>query len=182
MRVRAALPADGPAIGEVHVGAWRAAYAGLMPQSFLDSLDPKASGSTWAARLRQAGAPGTSSHGGETATVLVLENHAGRMVGISSVGAPQEHPDELGDDVGELWMINLLPEAWGSGGGALLLEAAIDALRERGYRTAVLWVLDSNLRARRFYEKHGWVADGTAKVDDARGFPLHEVRYRRSLV
>jgi hypothetical protein len=40
-------------------------------------------------------------------------------------------------------------------------------------------MLDSNNRARRFYEAGGWAADGAAKLDDRPGFMLHEVRYRR---
>jgi hypothetical protein len=42
-------------------------------------------------------------------------------------------------------------------------------------------VLDSNDRARRFYVRNGWAEDGAVKVDDTRGFPISEVRYRRSL-
>ena len=36
-------------------------------------------------------------------------------------------------------------------------------------------------RARRFYEATGWRCDGTVKVDESRGFPLIEVRYRREV-
>jgi hypothetical protein len=39
----------------------------------------------------------------------------------------------------------------------------------------------SNVRARRFYEAAGWRPDGAAKIDDSRGFPLEEVRYRHDL-
>jgi hypothetical protein len=42
-------------------------------------------------------------------------------------------------------------------------------------------VLDSNARARRFYEAGGWHADGAAKQDDSFGVPMTEERYRRSL-
>jgi hypothetical protein len=44
-------------------------------------------------------------------------------------------------------------------------------------------VLDTNQRARRFYEAGGWHSDGTLKQEpwpDA-GFTLSEVRYRRPL-
>jgi hypothetical protein len=61
------------------------------------------------------------------------------------------------------------------------MDAALQGLAGAGFTAATLWVLESNARARRFYEACGWSADGTAKVDDSRGFPLSEVRYRRSL-
>jgi RimJ/RimL family protein N-acetyltransferase len=78
-------------------------------------------------------------------------------------------------------MINLAPEAWGRGLGRTLLEAATTKLRDSGYREAVLWVLDGNARARRFYEAAGWSADGTAKREDMGGTLVTEVRYRREL-
>ncbi len=38
--IRAAEPADAAALGRVHVRAWQAAYPGVMPDDFLDGLDP----------------------------------------------------------------------------------------------------------------------------------------------
>jgi len=45
----------------------------------------------------------------------------------------------------------------------------------------MLWVVDANERARRFYERHGWTAEGIEKVDTVLGAMVTEVRYRRSL-
>ena len=73
------------------------------------------------------------------------------------------------------------PSAWSRGLGRQLMDSSVEELRRLGYREAVLWVLDSNQRARRFYEIAGWSADGGAKEDDSRGFVLREVRYGRSL-
>jgi hypothetical protein len=42
-------------------------------------------------------------------------------------------------------------------------------------------VLDTNSRARRFYEAAGWHRDGAVKQDARRGFVLNEVRYRCAL-
>jgi RimJ/RimL family protein N-acetyltransferase len=54
-------------------------------------------------------------------------------------------------------------------------------LREAGYRAAILWVLEDNPRARRFYEREGWELDGAAKEDDFLGVRVAEVRYRLTL-
>jgi ribosomal protein S18 acetylase RimI-like enzyme len=156
---------DAEAIGRVHVAAWQAAYRGLMPDDLLDGLDPVARAETWRQRLTA----------GE-ARPLVVEGEDGTVVGVAHVGADREH-----DDRGELWMINLAPEAWGTGLGRQLLERATDELRNRGYDEAVLWVLDTNARARRFYETAGWAADGTAKREDMGGAEVTQVRYRRPL-
>jgi GNAT superfamily N-acetyltransferase len=56
------------------------------------------------------------------------------------------------------------PRAWGSGLAAELHAAAVAELRARGVDAARLWVLEHNVRARRFYERHGWRADGTSRV------------------
>jgi hypothetical protein len=61
------------------------------------------------------------------------------------------------------------------------MAVALGRLGEAGFGRVILWVLDSNVRARRFYEAGGWHADGTAKQDDSFGVPMTEVRYRRSL-
>ena len=60
------------------------------------------------------------------------------------------------------------------------MASGLDDLRER-FREAVLWVLDDNLRARRFYEKHGWRLDGASKHDVHLGVEVAEIRYRISL-
>lgn len=62
------------------------------------------------------------------------------------------------------------PDLWGSGLAASLL-AASTATR--------LWCLEQNHRARRFYERHGWVPTGVSRPSE---FPPHpvEVEYRRT--
>jgi GNAT superfamily N-acetyltransferase len=55
------------------------------------------------------------------------------------------------------------PEAWGTGVAVRLHDRAVEALREAGVERARLWVLEGNVRARRFYERRGWVEDGTTR-------------------
>ncbi|MEZ4734028.1 MAG: hypothetical protein R3E79_43600 [Caldilineaceae bacterium] len=38
MTVRAAKPADAPAIADVHIVSWQVAYRGLLPDTLLDTL------------------------------------------------------------------------------------------------------------------------------------------------
>jgi ribosomal protein S18 acetylase RimI-like enzyme len=164
-RVRFAVVDDADAIGHVHVAAWQAAYRGQLSDGLLDGLDPAVWAGTWRERVRS-----------KEAVPLVVEDEEGVVVGIAHVGPDREHPER-----GELWMINVAPEAWGKGLGRALLERATDELRAAGYEDAVLWVLDGNARARRFYEAAGWRADGTAKRQDMGGTLVTELRYRRDL-
>jgi ribosomal protein S18 acetylase RimI-like enzyme len=177
-RVRPARPEDGPRIGQVHVEAWRVGYRGQMPDAYLDGLDPAERGAHWREALEAGGGAGRSVFEGEQTTVSVIEDDDGEIVGISAIGAARECPDA---DVGELWMINLSPSVWGRGFGQQLLAEVTVELERRRYRQAILWVLDTNARARRFYELSGWRLDGGEKVDAREGFSLRELRYRRIL-
>ena len=45
----------------------------------------------------------------------------------------------------------------------------------------MLYVLDDNPRARRFYEREGWAVDGGTKREELLDVEITEVRYRRVL-
>ena len=80
--------------------------------------------------------------------------------------------------VGELAAIYALPDVWGSGVGRRLMAAAVNVLHDAAFVDAILWVLEGNDRAQRFYEIGGWQLDGAAKDVVIADIPLAEVRYR----
>jgi GNAT superfamily N-acetyltransferase len=166
--LRAARLDDAAAIGLVHVRSWQAAYAGDFPQHYLDALDPTQRADGWRHIL------GRTDRDRQADLVADLE---GKIGGFASVG-PCRDDDAHG--AGEVYAIYLLPELWGRGLGRQLMSAALDTLTGFGFDEATLWVLDRNDRARQFYEAGGWHADGATKVEDGPGFPIAEVRYRRS--
>jgi hypothetical protein len=63
-----------------------------------------------------------------------------------------------------------------------LLTHATAALAALGHTEGLLWVLRGNARARHFYEKAGWLADGAEKLaeESSSGVKVtfDEVRYR----
>jgi hypothetical protein len=67
------------------------------------------------------------------------------------------------------------------------MDAAIDAARERGYREAMLWMLEDNRRAQAFYERGGWIPDGGRRLAEYPGIEFddvgrpHEIRFRLPL-
>lgn len=169
LRVRPADVADSEAIARVHVESWRAAYRGLLPGGYLASLSVAGRARRWRSRLRTVPA---------RETVLVAE-HAGGVVAFCSVG-PARDGDCDPEWTGELYAIYAVEAEWGRGTGRALHEAAVGALRAARFADAVLWVLETNARARRFYERCGWRPDGAAK-EETYGRPVVEVRYRRPL-
>jgi GNAT superfamily N-acetyltransferase len=58
----------------------------------------------------------------------------------------------------ELATLYLRAAQHGSGLGQALLDAAV------GDRPTSLWVVEANARARRFYERNGFTADGAREV------------------
>jgi ribosomal protein S18 acetylase RimI-like enzyme len=167
--VRSATVRDAEEIGAVHTLSWQAAYRGLIPQAYLDSLDPVARGDRWRTLLQEGLL--------DRQEVLVAET-GGKVVGFANLGPSRDH-DAGGN--GEVRALYLLPEHWGCGFGRLLMEQGLDALAAMDFPAATLCVLEGNDRARRFYERGGWVADGQRRKDRRLGFTLHESRYHHSL-
>jgi len=100
-------------------------------------------------------------------------------VGFLTLGAARD-PDLDTSRTGEIWGIYISPGYWRKGIGTRLAEEAEKMLRSRGYEDAVLWVLEGNQQARRFYEAMGFDLDGESKKIDW-GAPLKAVRYRKAL-
>ncbi len=57
-----------------------------------------------------------------------------------------------------------------------MLEAALRGLRVRGFTRVILWVLEDNAPARRFYEAAGLTPDGERHVYDFAGAAAPEIR------
>ena len=111
---------------------------------------------------------------------FVCSNEAGSIVGFGSLQGSRDA--NAPEKAGELTTLYVLPEWWGRGCGRALMEAILERARGRCYLCVTLWVLDSNQRARRFYEKAGFAADGAKKTETvSEGVVLHEVRYRLDL-
>jgi GNAT superfamily N-acetyltransferase len=172
VEVRPARIDDAPRIAEIHVLGWQGGYEGLMPQDYLDGLDPADRLPRWIQSLREA----DWSRGG----CLVVADDDGMLAGFADVCRSRDDDAESGK-VGEVRAIYLIPDAWGKGLGRELMAAALTHLAGLGYDEVTLWVLATNARARRFYEAAGFLPDGSTKVDDSIGFRLREARYRRSL-
>jgi GNAT superfamily N-acetyltransferase len=149
---------DAQGVARVHVRTWQAAYAGLLPSDGLSRMSVDRAAEQW-----QAHPP------------LVAEED-GEVVGFASVGASRDE-----DADGELFAIYVEPGRWGTGVGRALIHAAEARPRERGYRDVILWVLEDNPRARRFYEAAEWHLDGARRPIDVLGVSVPEVRYRKQL-
>jgi ribosomal protein S18 acetylase RimI-like enzyme len=149
---------DADEVARVHVRVWQEAYAGLMPDDYLDGLDPAGFAASWRERLL-APTPGVRS--------WLARDEVG-VVGIATSGPAR---DEDAPTAWQLYAINVLARAHGTGVAHALLDTAI------GDRAAYLWVVEGNDRAQAFYRKHGFTDDGVRQHLPETGTP--EVRMSR---
>lgn len=167
IQVRAAVAEDAYAVAQVHVRSWQSAYRGLIAQEYLDSLAPET----------RAGRYTFGRMGFQLPSTLVAVDGTA-IRGLAILGLCRD--SDLAN-FGELMAIYVDPTYVGSGIGQLLMAAARERLRLVGVREAVLWVLDGNVGARRFYERDGWRVDGAHRTSTYGDVPVAEVRYRRAL-
>jgi|SRR5579872_222700 len=169
--IRPASVEDAASIAEVHIRSWQWAYRGLLPDDFLDRLHETLD------RRRELWTRIIGGEPGSQRTWVVEE--ADRILGFASDGPSRD--EDASPGTGEIGGIYLLPEAVGKGIGRDLFARASDDLRALGFEEATLWVLETNARARRFYEAAGWRPDGATKVEERPRVILDEVRYRARL-
>ena len=138
--IRVALPNDAAEIARVHVESWRSSYRGLLADEFLDSLSEAGYTDRW----RRVIGDGASR-------VFVVEEPDG-VVGFASGG--RERAGESGYE-GELYAIYIVAGSQRKGHGRELVHTMAAALREKGLRDMIVWVLRDNTSAREFYERLG---------------------------
>lgn len=167
VHIRRAKPSDARGIAEVHVGAWKSAYRGLLPEPVLERLSVEDAEARWQERLAEP-----------WAELLVLTEDEG-IAGYVGYGPTR---DEALDPkkVGEVYVLYVAPSAWRKGYGSALLREALDNLRKEGNPEVVVWVLYNNQQAIAFYEAAGFVADGARQVKErADGTQMVIARYRQ---
>jgi GNAT superfamily N-acetyltransferase len=165
MHVRDPRPGDGLAFERIRVAGWKAAYVGLIDQQVLDDL------AVDDARVAQREAWITDPGPGQ---VFLVAEHEGVVVGGAFLLPCRD--DDL-DDAAELAALYVEPDRRYRGAGSALLTEGFARMPEA---LQVLWVLEGNTPARRFYERHGFVFCGAHKAADRiAGAPV-EVRYARA--
>jgi GNAT superfamily N-acetyltransferase len=169
--IRRASPADVHAVADLHVRAWQWAYRGQLPDSLLDGLASEPRERWWGRVV--SGDLRASGHR------LWVAERGPRLIGFVALGPTMDPGAPI--TVGEVYAMYVEPDVVGTGVGRELLAHAVGELRLVDFVGATLWVLETNARARRFYEMAGWVPDGATKEERAQGALLREVRYRIDL-
>ena len=159
--IRPMEEADIPARSLVHCRAWEETYRGLIPDAVLDSMTPEAVKAAVRALPMET---------------LVAEGPDG-LVGFACF-LLEARAFTARQNTSEIAALYLLRSAQGLGLGRRLLEAALDHLPPR--QDVVLYVLDKNRRAIRFYESMGFRLTGRTLRQETDGGPMAELEMLRS--
>lgn len=161
--IRPAVFEDHVTLGRVHVLAWQTAYRGIVPDPYLDQMDPERS----TARLKKL------MDAGDRHT-FVADHDAVGVVGFATLSALRQLPK--GCDC-ELEAIYLLADWRGQGIGTRLLRAAMDKAIDMGYTAMGVWVLEENEQGRAFYDATGAQPSGETAELELGGKALTEMAY-----
>ncbi|MDT0472859.1 GNAT family N-acetyltransferase [Streptomyces sp. DSM 41014] len=161
--------ADCAGVAEIRVRGWRAAYRGMMPQSHLDAMSVQENTARLRTRLRT----------GDGSVVNLVAEAPGGLVGWACHGPYRD--GEVAPGSAELYALYVHPEHCGTGIGGALLAESLRRCRADGRTRVHLWVLKANVRARRFYERWGFTADGAEEPYEVDGVEVPEVRYTKDL-
>jgi GNAT superfamily N-acetyltransferase len=82
------------------------------------------------------------------------------------------------DDLAHLWQLFVRQRYWGTGVATSLHRSALQEAARQAYAAMRLYTPTAQARARRFYEREGWVLEGDSP-ESPMGMPL--VEYRRRL-
>jgi ribosomal protein S18 acetylase RimI-like enzyme len=164
--IRDGRPEEVEAIARVNVQAWRETYSGLVSDELLAGIFEE----------RKSVRQRFFEKRDPTARLLVVEA-ADQIVGFAEGGACCQK--ELGTEA-EIYAIYLLDEAKRQGIGRQLMVSLFEHLRAKRFASAGLFVLVSNMPARRFYEALGGTP-GPERTVDLKGISISEVAYRFDL-
>lgn len=178
--IRTATIADAAGIAVVQRAGWFAAYEGIVPHDIIEQVQPP----DGSARVRE------QMRSRPWQRVLVASAEAGEVIGYASYGPERDvlsgqWPPTLTDagaagQIGELYALYVHPDWWSTGTGRALMTDMLANTAAMRYGEVVLWVLEKNARARRFYSLAGFEPDGAVNILEGLG-NVPEVRYRRPM-
>jgi len=171
---RVAWADDAAAIAAVQVRAWRASYAGILPDELLAGLVADDIAAQWR----------TSLHNPPDARNRVLVALERNLVTGFALTGPATDPDCDAITDGEVADLTVDPHKRQSGHGSRLMQAAVDTLQADRFTRAVTWLAAQDDDTRAFLTAAGWAPDGAHRTLDLTGdgsVQVKQVRLHTSL-
>jgi GNAT superfamily N-acetyltransferase len=159
--IRQAVLADADGIARAHTASWRTSYRGILPDAVLAQIEIEQRAASWRHVLADRS---------RLALVAYDVTHHD-IVGLCDAGRSRRDPA-----MGEVYRMYLEHHARRHGLGREMFDRVADWLRAQSFRSLVIWVLDNNHHARRFYEAMGGRAERRV-ASSVSGFPVIELAY-----
>lgn len=159
MRIREAVVGDAEGIARVHVDSWRTTYKDIVSDFYLQQLSYEQRAENWRRGI------------GKNA-LYIAEVESGQIVGFATGG--EERTGKYDAD-GELYAIYLMQEVQVQGIGKKLTHAIAQNLKEQGFSSMLVWVLERN-PSKAFYESLGGEVIDEAMIEIG-GEEFKEIAY-----
>ena len=165
IEIRTAIKEDASNLANIIVESWKSAYSELIPKDEITRYLDKERRKIQFEKFIEDGEIVLIGLFNEVPCGLVFAN---------------KDNDEGLENCGSIYSIYLLEETWGKGLSSKLMDETVEILKGKGCKQISLWVYEENMRARKFYEKRGFIFDGSKKHSRFSNKPL-ELRYIKCL-
>ena len=155
--IRRAGTDDAKYLANIIVESWRATYSNIIPEDEIAKFLDK--------ERRQKQFEKFIENG----EIILIGIYDDMPCGL--VFANKDNDEQLAE-CGSIYLIYFLKEYWGKGLGTKLMDEAINILKNEGCKQVSLWVYETNIRARSFYEKSGFIFDETKKYSHFSNKPI----------
>lgn len=162
---RKAQESDLLRIAEIHVAAWHYAYQAIIDEAIFQQVTVASRHAIWKKWFRA---------GKHDTHLMIVDSQIVGFCCTCAARALHKPPKNYG----ELTHLYIEPSMVSTGLGFRLFEFSKQRLQSKSYRGMLLWTLEDNARARRFYEMQGMQADGARHCEpEWQGEGVFEVRY-----
>jgi len=163
--IRRAVTDDAKYLANIIVESWKATYINIIPEDEITKFLDKERRQKQFERFIEDG------------EIVLIGIFDGMPCGL--VFANKDNDEQLAK-CGSIYSMYFLKEYWGKGLGTKLMDEIINILKNEGCKQVSLWVYETNIRARNFYEKNGFIFDGTKKHSHFSNKPI-ELRYIKQI-
>jgi GNAT superfamily N-acetyltransferase len=160
--IREATENDAIGIARAHTASWLTSYRGILPDRVLDRIDVGQRVETRRRILRDR----------SVFQLVAYDQTHGDIVGFCDAGASRRHVPFAG----ELYAIYIVQHAKRFGLGEQMFDRVQAWMAAHAMPSMIVWVLENNGHARRFYEAMGGRAGGRIQTSVG-GFPVTEQSY-----
>lgn len=159
IRLAESTPQDAAIIADLQIAATKEGYAPFASVDYLSHLQNEITAKKWQEWLAD-----------NTKALIAFESEdENTPIGFIAFGPIRTRLKEdrgiMPSWPGEIYALYVSPDHWGSGAAEALMKDATPIMRKNYWDKALLWVIDKNHRAVKFYEKMKGQRVGKQKVN-----------------